>query len=260
MPNHEDDSQNQALYISDFILKRHLVYLYASSSISAILDPLAESLEPAEILGRLGEEGGALFIGQGSRVETSTDKEVKKRSLVEQMRSQPDYDMYFRPDLGFIARCREGEFIGILPQDRRYITCYLKHSMEQIFIMVDDHFLVLISPTIKNNKLTVGHLMAKIKHKEVWRIFMMSRKIKFMSRGQKPRGSTRGGGPNDYDDDEATFDEMTFYFEDWRKCLETKEYFIDRMKEAQTTREMNLIENLVVETCEREVNQLLSIL
>jgi hypothetical protein len=49
MPNHEDDSQNQALYISDFILKRHLVYLYASSSISAILDPLAESLEPTEI-------------------------------------------------------------------------------------------------------------------------------------------------------------------------------------------------------------------
>lgn len=59
--------------------------------------------------------------------------------------------------------------------------------MEQVFIMVHNFYLVIVKPNPKQNKSTVGYLMLRIKHKEVWetvidksdrrnlRIFMMSR-------------------------------------------------------------------------------------
>lgn len=54
------------------------------------------------------------------------------------------------------------------------------------------------------------------------------------------------------------YDELNIYFEDWRKCIEIRDYHIEEKRKRQILWERDRIEKFLIEHCESEINHLFS--
>lgn len=86
-------------------------------------------------------------------------------------------------------------------------------------LVLDDNYLVILKPEVRTKTATV---VTKVKHKQVIETFIDTKKapkvlVIVILNDQSPEG----------------FTEKALLFDDWRKCAEIREFFLDEKKQIQ---------------------------
>ena len=159
------------------------------------------------------------------------------------------FDLAAKLDYGFAGALAEDELVSPLPPDRTYQVCYLrqpgKHALEQLYLMLDENFLILLRPTAQSPTRTKAQVFLKRKFKYVFETMLDkadSRNLFLaVSKSTSPCSLAE------------ECEEVNVYFEDWRKCLEVRDFQIEDKRRRQLQREKDLLEQFLVEVCEQEL-------
>ena len=84
--------------------------------------------------------------------------------------------------------------------------------------MIDDNYFILIKPNLSNPTNIRGKLEMKQKHKQIVETMIDAKDSRNLMIAMLQESSPDG------------YVELTLYFEDWRKCSEIKEFYIDEKK------------------------------
>ncbi|CDW90017.1 UNKNOWN [Stylonychia lemnae] len=163
-----------------------------------------------------------------------------------------NYDMITKIDYGFISTLKEGAQIIPLPQDRVYQICYQrtpgKSRLDQLYIMQDEQYFVLIRPNVVSPTHIRGYLFLKRKFKQILETMLDKTDTRNLFIAY-----TKDELSSSCNDD---YQELNIYFEDWRKSLDIREKQIEGKRRKQIVWEKDLVEKFLVDQCESEINNL----
>ena len=79
--------------------------------------------------------------------------------------------MLIKIDYGLVGKLGVGDKLEPLPMDRKYQPCFLKNvygtAMEQLYMLLDENFIVLLRAESKNPVTSRGTVHTKIKYKQI---------------------------------------------------------------------------------------------
>ena len=116
---------------------------------------------------------------------------------------------------------------------------------------MDEHYFILLKPTFQNPTNIKGEILLKRKFKQI---------LETMIDKADPRNLFIAYAKSEHTSNlNDEFAELNLYFEDWRKCLEIRDYKIEEKRHNQLLWEKNLVEKFLVEECEKELQSVFSV-
>ncbi|CDW86068.1 UNKNOWN [Stylonychia lemnae] len=244
----EEESANQAFFTQELVMKRWLVHEYAKG---------------------LGLDGNLIL------------KESKK------------YEMITSREFGQATHWEEGKDIDVFPSDTKYFTCfqkYSKFSSDQILFLADENYLLFLKPSNQPSKLMKPYqsLMNKLpdniyKSKNSNYDYVVSQNqsasfglpfygyedqptFKVLIKQKFKQVIETMLDPKDFrnlriylvDKNEPDgYRWLEYQFENGQIAQLIKDQFIDEKKRNQMINEKHVLENFLIEECEKELFQLL---
>jgi len=158
-----------------------------------------------------------------------------------ELEGAPTYSRLMKIDYGFAGQAREGDTVDQIPPNRAYQACHIKNvygKYEGVLMLLDDSFLFLIKIDIKNK--TRGVVHTKVKHKEVLATSIDAKDSRVLVVAVLSTQNAKG------------YIEKVLFFDDWRRCTEIRQFFIEEKRAKQLESEKKLVESFLAD-CEQEL-------